>query len=111
MYEIFERLLSQKGVRVIDVSRDTGISNSMFTDWKKGRYTPKTDKLEKIAAYFGVSVDYLLTGKERTLRNDEQEVLARFRLLNDAGRDEFFRYLDYLTCQDRYKKDTSEKVG
>ena len=96
MYEVFERLLAQKGVRVIDVSRDTGISNSMFTDWKKGRYTPKTDKLEKIAAYFGVSVDYLLTGKETNsdyYMNEDAKELAQFlfenpdyKVLFDASR-------------------------
>lgn len=59
MYEIFEELLKERGVRVADVTRATGISSSTFTDWKKGRYVPKTDKLQKIADYFGVSLDYL----------------------------------------------------
>lgn len=36
----------------------------MFTSWKKGTYKPKLDKLQKIADYFGVSVEYLLTGHE-----------------------------------------------
>ena len=39
-----------------------------MTDWKKGRSAPKVDKLQKIADYFGVSVDYLLGNepKEKT---------------------------------------------
>lgn len=85
MYEVFARLLEQKGVRVIDVARATGISNSMFTDWKKGRYTPKTDKLEKIADYFGVSVDYLVTGRETETDyylNDDARDLAQFLFQN-----------------------------
>ena len=110
MYSVFLDLLKRRGVRVADVAKATGIRPGVFTDWKMGRYTPKQDKLKAVADYFGVPIEYLLTG-ETTLRNDEQEVLDRFRLLNDDGRDEFFRYLDYLTCQDRYKKDTSEKVG
>lgn len=95
MYEVFANLLKQKGVKVIDVARETGISNSMFSDWKAGRYTPKTDKLEKIASYFGVSVDYLLTGRETNdyyLDEDARE-LAQFlfenpdyRVLFDATR-------------------------
>ncbi|MPN11830.1 hypothetical protein SDC9_159138 [bioreactor metagenome] len=36
----------------------------MLSEWKKGSYTPKQDKLQKIADYFGVTVDYLMTGKE-----------------------------------------------
>ncbi len=31
-----------------------------MTEWKKGRSTPKNDKLAKIADYFGVSLDWLI---------------------------------------------------
>lgn len=65
MYEIFEKLLKEKNIKVADVTRATGIASSTFTDWKKGRYTPKQDKLEKIADYFGVSLDYLTKGEEK----------------------------------------------
>ena len=41
MYEIFEKLC------------------------KAGRYTPKQDKMQKIADYFGVSIEYLMTGEEK----------------------------------------------
>ena len=53
-----------KGVRMSDVSRETGVSYSTFTDWKTGRYTPKADKMQKIADYFGVTVEYLMTGEK-----------------------------------------------
>ena len=59
MYEIFERLLKERGVKASAVAKATGIASSVFTDWKKGRYTPKVDKMQKIADYFGVSVAYL----------------------------------------------------
>ena len=63
MYEIFEKLLMERGVTAYKVAKATGISTGSMTDWKKGRSAPKVDKLQKIADYFGVSVDYLL-GKE-----------------------------------------------
>ena len=50
-------------MRIIDVARNTGVPYSTFTDWKAGRYTPKIDKLEKIANYFNVPVDYFKTGQ------------------------------------------------
>lgn len=62
MYESFERLLRERGIRASDVAKATGISSSTFTDWKKGRYQPKADKLEKIASYFQVPVWYLQDG-------------------------------------------------
>lgn len=57
--------MKAKGVRMSDVSRETGISYSTFTDWKTGRYTPKADKMQKIADYFGVTVEYLMTGEAK----------------------------------------------
>lgn len=65
MYDIFEHLLQTHGVTAYKVAKDTGISTATMTDWKKGRSTPKIDKLQKIADYFGVSVDYLLGGEPK----------------------------------------------
>lgn len=56
MYSIFLSLLKKKGVRVMDVCRATGIAPSSMTDWKNGKYTPKYDRLKKIADYFEVPV-------------------------------------------------------
>ena len=63
MYDIFVQLLEQSGKKASDVSKATGIPSSTFSDWKKGKSSPKTEKLQKIADYFGVSVKYLMTGK------------------------------------------------
>lgn len=76
MYEIFVKLLEKYGITAYKVSKATGIAGSTFSDWKSGRSTPKQDKLQKIADYFGVSVDYLMTGKEETKEKDP-ELTAR----------------------------------
>ena len=65
MYEIFLKLLKEHGVTAYKVGKDTGIGSSTFTDWKNGRSAPKQEKLQKIADYFGVSIDYLLNGDEK----------------------------------------------
>lgn len=65
MYEIFEKLLKEKNLKGADVTRATGIASSTLTDWKKGRSKPKQDKLQKIADFLGVSLEYLTTGKEK----------------------------------------------
>lgn len=66
-YENFEKLLKEKGVRPSDVAKATGIKTSTLTSWKQDKYTPKNDKLSLIADYFGVSVEYLTTGIEKSL--------------------------------------------
>lgn len=60
MYERFLELLNKHQTTAYQVAKATGISQNTFSDWKKGRSTPKIDKMQKIADYFGVSVDYLL---------------------------------------------------
>lgn len=64
MYEIFEKLCQDRGVTPYRVCKETGLTTATISNWKAGRYTPKADKLQKIADYFGVSVEYLLTGEE-----------------------------------------------
>lgn len=78
MYKIFEELLKNRGITAYQVSKATGISTGSLSDWKNGRSSPKADKLQKIADYFGVSVDYLLgktyTKKEPTVKTDDDEL-------------------------------------
>lgn len=58
MYEIFAKLLEDRGITIYKVAKDTNIATSTLYDWKNGRSNPKIDKMIKLADYFGVSVDY-----------------------------------------------------
>lgn len=77
MYEYFQRLLDKYGVTAYKVAKETGISTATLTNWKRGRYTPKPDKLQKIADYFGVPLSYLLTGKMEEEVKDKSPELTR----------------------------------
>lgn len=72
MYEIFERLLEKYGVTTYQVAKATGISTSSFTGWKQGKWSFKQDKLKKIADYFGITVDYLMTGNEEVEKKETE---------------------------------------
>lgn len=99
MYSIFEKLLQKHGVSAYRVSKDLGIAQSVLSSWKNGISTPKQDKMQKIADYFNVSVDYLMTGEEREDKkkyylNDETAAMAQsifeskeLRMLFDAAQD------------------------
>lgn len=63
-YENFENLCNLKNVNPSQVSKATGISTATLSSWKKGRYTPKIDKLKTLADYFEVSLDYMKSGHE-----------------------------------------------
>ena len=60
-YEKFEQLLKQRNISVSTISAETGIPGSTFSDWKKGKSYPKVPKFYKIANYFGVSMEALLS--------------------------------------------------
>lgn len=60
MYKKFAELLEQTNKTAYQVSKDTGIAQSVLSDWKTGRSNPKVDKLQKIAGYFGKSITYFL---------------------------------------------------
>lgn len=81
-YENFIDLCNKKGVKPGTVARMTGISTATITAWKQDKYTPKQDKLQKIADYFEVSLDNLLNGNIKVVDYTEDHVdeqLERFK--------------------------------
>lgn len=75
MWERFEELMKAKRLRIADVARETGISYSTFTDWKAGRYTPKADKIQKLADFFDVSYEYIMGTTNKKKNNINQSTL------------------------------------
>ena len=60
LYKKFSSLLEESNKTAYQVSKDTGIAQSVLSDWKRGRSTPKTDKLKKLADYFDKPIEYFL---------------------------------------------------
>ncbi len=77
MYEIFEQLLKEHGVTAYRVSKETGVTTATLTSWKQGKYTPKPEKLQKIADYFGVSLSYLMTGKNESPDSESLKITPK----------------------------------
>lgn len=98
MYEVFEKLMRLKGVTAYRVSKDTGVTQTSLSNWKNGKSEPSNENIKKLADYFGVSIDYLMTGREADKEggyylDDEARELAQFlfenpeyRVLFDASR-------------------------
>ena len=62
MYENFIKIVNNKGLTPYKVSKGTGISGATLTSWKNGTYTPKLDKLSKIAEFLGVDLSDITEG-------------------------------------------------
>ena len=110
MYEIFLKLLEEKGVSAYKVGKATGIAGSTFTDWKTGRSAPKQDKLQKIADYFGVTLDYLMTGEEQNspYSDDMADLFVEISRSNDVNR--IKRLLSYYMDLNERDKDSVDSI-
>lgn len=99
MYEIFEQLLQSYGITAYKFCKDTGISQSTISTWKKKGNLINGEMAKVIAEYFHVSVDYVMTGKEKEggekyYLNEETAEMAQalfenkdLRVLFDAAKD------------------------
>lgn len=78
MYEIFEKLLNERGITAYRFCKDTGVSSSTISTWKKKNSKCNTELAETIANYFDVTIDYVLTGKRESedylTRKDDRDI-------------------------------------
>ncbi len=74
LYDTIIALCESRGIKGGKMCTDIGISKGLLTDLKMGRRTGVSAvTAQKIAAYFGVSVGYLL-GEEETDIKKEQPI-------------------------------------
>lgn len=55
-----KKLMDEKGITAYRMASDLGFPQSTVSEWLSGAYTPKADKLLKIAKYLGVPVEDLI---------------------------------------------------
>lgn len=82
LYKTIENLCRNKNVTVTTMCKESGVPRSALSDFKAGRIKSlSADKLQKIAKYFDVSVDYLLgktdIKKTPTLTDKDERDIAR----------------------------------
>lgn len=76
-YDNFARLCAEAGKSPTAVTKDLGFSNAAASHWKNGK-SPTAKTLQKIADYFGVTVNDLLTDDPAPskLHREEGEKIA-----------------------------------
>lgn len=60
LFERIENLRKSKGISQGKLEKELGFSNGSISKWRTS--TPTPERLQKIADYFGVTLDYLMTG-------------------------------------------------
>ena len=92
-YEKYLELCASSGMTPNGAAKIIGIPSASITDWKKGSM-PRSNAIEKISTYFGVTTDYLLgyedIKEKPTLNEDELDLSG----VSAAKRDFIFDILD-----------------
>ena len=87
--EIIISLLEKKHISQKKFLSDIGLNASAMSEWKAGRNQSYFRHIDKIAAYFHVTTDFLLTGEERELvflSDDDREMLELYQKLDAKGK-------------------------
>lgn len=63
-YKKYAKLRDERGLTNHKVCVETGIAESTMSEWKKGLYKPKADKLLAIAKLFNVPMEEMLEVNE-----------------------------------------------
>lgn len=111
-YDIFEKLCQMRHVTPAEVSRQTGIATATLSNWKKGRYTPKREKMQKIADYFDVSIEYLINGSDQQgepLDADLLFIRDAFKVLSADDKEEILTLIRLKLA--RYKEKENVHFG
>ena len=69
--ERIKELANAKGISLPVLESELGFGNGTIVKWDKS--TPNAEKLNAVAKYFGVSMDYLLNGDSETALTDKDE--------------------------------------
>ncbi len=102
-------LMDRSGIKAKQLTDELGISNSSFSDWKKGKGSPSLDTVVKFSDYFHVSIDYLVHGTEFTDGQKDttskhldfsnlldKELLDKFHVLSPELQWKLLGYIDCL---------------
>ena len=63
VFERIEKLRKEKNISQGKLEKELGFSNGSISKWRTS--TPNPERLQKLATYFDVSIEYLMTGIDK----------------------------------------------
>ena len=96
----FSYLCSKNGVSPNAVAKALNLSSGSVTFWKNGK-TPHHPTLLKIADYFNVSVDYLLTGEnassiDQQLEDEDFALWGEVKELTTEEKTDVLNFINFI---------------
>lgn len=93
-FDVYKDLCKQRNISPSAAAIEMGINKGTVSVWKNKGITPQTQQLQKIADYFGVSVDYLLgkEPKEKPATDEGDEPLEDCIVLHMDGKTKRYKF-------------------
>ena len=105
---IFVECLQRKDISAYKLSKETGISQGLISDYKNGVKKPTAENLVKLADYLDCSIDYLLGRTSSPLNEpeDEHRLIKAYRQLTDEGKKAILTTAELYASSAEYQKYT-----
>ena len=84
MLNRIKQLCKQNGIPISRLEEETGISRNSIGRWEQS--VPSVDKVQKVAEYFNVSLDWLVSGRDVLLSDQSSAILRKWAKLDDFGK-------------------------
>lgn len=68
-YENYCIVRDKMGYTDYKVAKETGIGTATMSNWKNGKYVPKSDKIQKIAALLNTTEKFIMDGEDEENSN------------------------------------------
>lgn len=81
--ERIDEELDFKGMKRAELLRLLGLPRNSISNWLERGNIPAGDICLKIADYFGVSIEYLITGKNNDSTQEERWLISQWKQLSD----------------------------
>ena len=120
-YTILDKEMKLRNLSNYQLSKETGISDSLIGYWRNGKRKPTLDNLILLAKHFNVTMDYLVFGSQNnsnmfgndSLSNDENELISTYNRLDRRGQHRvhtiIYEELDRMESQKEREENSEEK--
>ena len=98
------QVCEEKRIVKKSVSEALKLPDNCFANWSARGTVPAGDICIRIADYLGVSVEWLVTGKEAALSSEEKTLLKQWQILTPAQKDTIHTLLDKWESEHQSKE-------
>lgn len=117
MLDRITALIHELGLSCKQVCDDLGLANSTFSDWKRGKAKPSLNAVVMLAEYLGVSIDYLVHGKEFSgavvefSNPSDESFLSKLHTLTPDLQSKLLSYMDGMIAAMPQGSDSEKRLS